>query len=329
MKGKAIVWPKPLTVEVKEVEVPAVKDNEVMLETAYSSVSQSSEANWLSSDEAHFVLGTTFPFTPGYAAAGIVREVGKEVKDYKPGDRVICRQPAGCHAQYVVTTEEWLFHIADSVAYSDAVFFNLGMTSLFVLERSGVRFGDGLAIIGQGPVGLMATSAARSIGAYPIVTLDLEEDRRKKSLEMGADYSIDSRDTKAYNRVKNEIFENGAPITLDMTGSNAGINQALDLAAPFSTVVLSSGHSNGMQEMHYGKIFTKCLDVKGSLVMADMDLQTKCDHIFLRMLERGQIQVPDYQNEIFQPEEAPEIYARVLKHDRGLKNPLFVWNASL
>lgn len=323
MNKKAILWTEAKKVIVTNLEVNQIEDNEILIETAYSSVSPGSESTWLSSDASHMVLGTTFPFIPGYAASGIIKEVGKNIQNYHIGDRVICNNAIGCHASLVVTTEDHIFKVPDTVTLSDAVFFQLGMTSIHCVRLAEPKLGEPLVIVGQGPIGLMATQAAKATGAYPIITLELDEKRRQSSIEVGADFSVDPRNKEEYIKVMSSIG-GGSPRVIDLTGSNAGMKQALDAAAPLATVVYSSATLEP-QTIDYGKFFVKGITLKGAFVNARLKEQYEDDRNFLLLVSRKQMTIPDYTNEIYNPDDAPLVYEKILQKDGSIKNPIFKW----
>ena len=325
MKKKVILWPEvKKAVYCEDFNIDETKDNEVLIETAYSSVSPGTESELLESNINHSLLGLTFPFVPGYAASGIIIAIGKDVKNYQVGDRVVCNNIIGCHSSHVVATEEHIFKVPDDLALSDAVFFNLGMTSIYCVRLSEVKLGEPLVIVGQGPIGNMATQAAKAIGAYPIITLDLEPERRAASLKAGADYSVDPRNEEEYNSVMS-LIGGGASHVIDLSGSNAGMNQALSVAAPLATVVYSSA-TMGPQTIDYGQFFVKGITLKGACVGASIKESYEDIGNFLLLASRKQISAPDYSNEIYDPKDATQVYERILTKDRTINNPIFKWS---
>jgi alcohol dehydrogenase len=70
----------------------------------------------------------------------------------------------------------------------------VGTTGFGAVERSDMRFGDMVAVVGQGPVGMSATVAARLRGAALIVAVDGIPERRELALQMGADVALDPAD---------------------------------------------------------------------------------------------------------------------------------------
>jgi NADPH:quinone reductase-like Zn-dependent oxidoreductase len=98
----AIFWNAPGDVDYRELVLPEPGPGEVLIENVYSLVSPGTEREWLSSAESHFPLGTTFPFVPGYSAAGHIIAVGPEVKGWSTGDAVVATPLTGCHASHLI-----------------------------------------------------------------------------------------------------------------------------------------------------------------------------------------------------------------------------------
>ena len=325
MTKKVILWPElKKAVYCENFNIDDIKDNELLIETAYSSVSPGTEFDLLDSIVSHKLFGVTFPFVPGYAASGVIIAVGKEIKNYQVGDRVVCNNAVGCHSSHVTATEDHVFKIPDNVSLSDAAFFNLCMTSIHCVRLSEARLGEPLVIIGQGPIGNMATQAAKACGAYPIITLDLEADRREASLKAGADYSVDPRNEEEYNRVMS-LIGGGSSRVIDLSGTSAGMKQALITAAPLATVVYSSA-TMGPQTIEYGQFFVKGITLKSAFVGARLKESYDDIRNFFLLASRNQISAPDYSNEIYDPKDASQVYEKIISKDRTMKNPIFKWS---
>lgn len=115
--------------------------------------------------------GSTFPRGIGSEFAGIVEEVGKDVKRFKPGDAVLgslTMKKAGAFAQRVLAEERYLAHKPNSVLFSDAATLPIaGVTAWLALNRTvRLRQDQRLFLNGaMGSVGQAALSIAKAIGA--------------------------------------------------------------------------------------------------------------------------------------------------------------------
>lgn len=323
MIRKAVLWPAAKEAKYFEEEVREPNDNEVLIHTQYSLVSKQTESHWLESNANHKVIGTTFPFIPGYSSAGVVEKVGKNVKKFKKGDRVIGAPTYGAHSNYTYVDEENVYIVPNNVSSEDASFFNLSMTGIYTFLNSEARIGNSIALVGQGTVGSVVTQVAKAAGCYPIATFDINEKARKQSLTNGADLTVDSTNPKAIEDIIQQT--GGFDIAIDMSGSNAGMNLALHLAKKLGTVVLCTGGIAGNQSLDYEAMSLKCLTVKGDFVNAQMNLQRKAIHLFLHLLSTKQLHTPKHK--IVEPNDTniKAVYRKLLNHDRSLGNPIFKW----
>lgn len=327
MLRKSVYWPTAKVAEYHEEEISTEpKPGEVLISNHFSLVSQSSEFQWLESDLSHVVLGTTFPFIPGYSSAGYVLKVGEGVKDFHVGDKVIGAPVYGAHSNLTFVKAEDVYHVPDNVKLDDAVFYNLGMTAIYSLHMAQLQMGQSLAIIGYGVVGKIALQVAKASGAHPIMVLDRNDKMIELARQNGADYAFKPDDTANIKQAL-DAMGGGTDVALDASGSNQGINQSLDLAKPFGTVIWCSA-TNKPQTIDYGKMFIKCLTVKGDFVNTDMDLQRRSIREFLWLLSEHRITLPDHSDTIYEPtdENIKDIYSHVLKHEK-MKNPLFKWRS--
>lgn len=329
VQPKRIVWPEAGRASVEAFEVTLPRAGEVLVETSYSLVSPGTEAEWLSSDESHFIFGTTFPFTPGYAAAGVVAAVGDGVEGWKAGDRVAVGynnlgRPYGMHSSHILTLPQHLNRVPGSVSLKEAVFFNIGQTAVHVVQLTGLRLSDDIAIVGQGPIGNLAVQVARAAGASRIVALDLVADRRADALRAGA---TEAFDPTAEGEVEGFLARTGgAGRAIDLSASQNGVNTAVQIAAPLGTIVLSTGYA-GHMDIDYGAIFVKGLHVIGGFVNARLERAASDIATFLRLLERDQIDVGLLLSAPQQPDAAPEVYRRLLDQSRTTSAPIFEWKA--
>jgi (R,R)-butanediol dehydrogenase/meso-butanediol dehydrogenase/diacetyl reductase len=326
MNTHAVVWTGPKQAEYRTVPIDEPKPGEVLIESAYSLVSPGTERDWLTSDESHVVLGTTFPFVPGYSVAGRIKALGAGVTGLAVGDRVVAGPATGGHAAHVIAPVEAVFAVPDDVPLRSAVFFNLGGTAAHTVRLSGVRLGDALTIVGEGPIGLLATQIAAAQGAWPILALDLDPDRRAAALAHGATFAADPTDA-AFDATLARVG-GGTGATIDLSGAPAGVNTALRVTAPLGTVVLSSGMTAPIS-LDYGSLFVKGITMIGALVAARPAEMRKDTENFLRLIATGAVKTPDRDEDVYDPAGAPEVYQRVLDGDRTLTAPLFAWSPAV
>ena len=160
----------------------------------------------------------------GHEAVGVVCEVGPDVKDFKVGDRVSCpgngpnfgsllgqagvwahapgssrSQDPDCEGmfaeyQYFKNGDMYLAHIPDNVTDAQAVMASDMMGTAFTgLNQLNIKFGESVAVIGIGPVGLMGVAGAVHKGAGKVIAAGHRPACQKLAYEYGASAVVDYR----------------------------------------------------------------------------------------------------------------------------------------
>lgn len=140
------------------------------------------------------------PFSLGMEVAGIVREIGNNVRHLNPGDRVAVYSGQGGLAEFGVFDADRAIAIPDSMSFEDAAAIQITYgTSLIALDhRARLRPGETLLVTGAaGGVGLTAVEIGKLMGATVIAQARGSE-KLKVAQRAGADHLIDaSEDLRA------------------------------------------------------------------------------------------------------------------------------------
>jgi len=195
---KAIIYEKygpPEVLQLKDVDKPTPKDNEVLVKVHAASVNA---ADWhlLTADIflVRLMTGLLKPknHIPGLDVAGRVEAVGKKVSQFKPGDEVFGDIGHGSFAEYAIGNENQLVLKPSTLSFDEVAAVPVaGLTALQGLRDSGkIQAGQKVLINGAaGGVGTFAVQIAEAFGTE--VTAVCSARNLEQARGLGADHVID------------------------------------------------------------------------------------------------------------------------------------------
>lgn len=168
------------------------------------------------------------PVALGYSAAGRVVEAGRNVYEFKPGDRVACGGAgyAG-HAEYLAVPRNLCVKIPDGVSYEDASFATLGAIALQGVRQADLRLGERVAVVGLGLLGLITVQLLKASGCM-VLGIDPNPDRCQLAKELGADMAASSGAVDAAMALSGSYGLDAVLLTA-ATSSNQPIEEAADM----------------------------------------------------------------------------------------------------
>ncbi len=248
MRTKAAVQIAPKApLEVVELEVPDPEPGQVSVKLISSGVCHSQLHQMENPDLPR-------PIVLGHEGAGIVTGVGRGVTHLKEGDHAIVTwvprtpvrgraAPAPTGVTYreepvhgnvytwgedVLVSGEYVIPISDddptdvSCLVGCAVLTGAGA----VLNTAKVRPGDSVAVFGVGGVGLSAVGMASILEAYPIIAVDLKDDKLEFAKEFGATHVVNASQTDPVEAI-HEITNGGVDFAIDAIGVKVTNEQIL------------------------------------------------------------------------------------------------------
>jgi threonine dehydrogenase-like Zn-dependent dehydrogenase len=222
--------------------------------------------------DSHTVNGGIGPrenLTLGHEGVGVVHEVGGEVEDFQPGDRVLVGaitpdwgslasqngypsqsgEPLGgfkfanikdgVFAEYfhVNDADANLAKIPDALSDEAAAYCADMMSTGFMgAEHGNIPIGGTVAVLAQGPVGLMATAGARLCGAGLVVGIESVPGRQKLAHAYGADDIVDFTREDVVERILELTDGGGVDTAIEALGADATFQTAVKITKPGGTV---------------------------------------------------------------------------------------------
>jgi L-iditol 2-dehydrogenase len=204
-------------------------------------------------------------FTPGHEYMGTVAALGPGVDEYRIGQRVTVEVHAGCgqckrcregmytaclnyglnygdvdkghrangfttdggFAEYAVNNINTLIAIPDSMSDAEATLVVTAGTAMYGLtELGGLVAGEGVAVLGPGPIGLLGVAVAKALGASPVVLTGTRDNRLQIGRAIGADHVINVRNEDAVGAVRRITGGKGLDYVLECSGAPDAVNQA-------------------------------------------------------------------------------------------------------
>ena len=227
------------------------------------------------------------PHLLGHEASGTVMAVGPGVRHVKPDDVVVLhwRKGLGIEAvpptyrwegrtvnagwittfnEYAIVSENRCTPIPSDSDLQVAALFGCAVTTGFgVVENNAkLKMGESVVVFGAGGIGLNIVQAASLVNAYPIIAVDLHDDRLNLAAEMGATHLINSSQTDARSRITEIVGEAGLDVFIDNTGQPSIIEMGYQLTKPQGRIVLVGVPRKGKEisiyslPLHFGKVLT-------------------------------------------------------------------------
>ena len=231
-------------ISIQNVPDPTPNINGVVIEVKATGLCRSDWHGWMGHDS-----GIELPHVSGHEFAGIIETIGKNVKNFKVGDRVTVPFVCGCgnceqcvsgnhqvcnHQSQPGFTHWGSFAEYVSIDYADTNLVKLPeainnitaaalgcrfITSFrAIVEQGQVTGGQHVAIHGCGGVGLSAIMIANALGAQ-VIAIDINDETLAFAEELGAVATINaSKNTDIVRQIK-ELTQGGAHVSLDALGS--------------------------------------------------------------------------------------------------------------
>jgi len=259
---KQFVIKSPYNAMFEEVPVPTPDPNGLLVKTEVSGISAGTEMTLYRGTHPNLTTKkwyywTDYPIYPGYEVVGTVESVGSEVTDFHLGDRVV---GLGIHAEKVLMAANYTVKLPEQISSEDGLLAILGTTTMHAIHRSSIKYGDSVAIVGLGVVGMLALLHAKLAGAGRVVAIDLNQKRLDMAASFGVTAAINAQEKDFYSKVE-EATDGGADIAIEASGDPEAIVTATRIARYRGVVVVLGYHTKPVELLFGDDLFHKELDI--------------------------------------------------------------------
>ena len=273
--------------ETGEAPMPVIGADDVLIKVQSVGVCGSDLHYYRSGSIGDFVV--EYPFILGHEAAGVVAEVGGNVKHLKPGDRV-CMEPGipcmkceecltghynlckdvkfwatppydGVLSEYVAHPAAFTFKIPDNMSFTEGALVEPLAIGLHACNMGGVKLGQTVAIVGAGCIGLVTLLAAKAYGATQIIVGDVLDKRLDKAKELGA-IPVNTKENDFAQKVLEMTGGRGADVCIDCAGFSATVDACLTAAKPAGMVIIVGLGADRVDGFNTSMMSVKELTVK-------------------------------------------------------------------
>ncbi len=242
---------EPLSIE--ELPDPEPPAGGVVISVKATGLCRSDWHGWMGHDP-----DIRLPHVPGHELAGVIETVGKDVANWKPGDRVTLPFVCGCgtcpqcksgnhqvcdkqfqpgfthwgsFAEYVAIdfADVNLVRLPEELDFVTAASLGCRFVTSFraVVDQGRVSAGQWVAVHGCGGVGLSAIMIARALGAH-VVAIDIDDEKLEFARSIGADALVNASKVDSVAESIRNVSSGGVHVSIDALGSIVTCSNSID-----------------------------------------------------------------------------------------------------
>ena len=254
------VMTNPGEIIFREVPVPEVKDNQVLVKIMNIGICGS---------DIHVYHGkhpfTKYPVTQGHEVSGEIAKIGKDVTEFREGQKVTiepqvycgecypCRhgkynlceelkvmgfQTTGTASEYFAVDASKVTPIPEEMSYEEGAMIEPLAVAVHAVKQMGDVKGMNIAVLGAGPIGNLVAQSAKGMGAAKVMITDVSDLRLEKAKECGIDVCVNTKEKDFGEAMIDAFGPDKADVIYDCAGNNITMGQAIKYARKGSVIVL-------------------------------------------------------------------------------------------
>lgn len=275
-------------VEIQQREIPVPKANEVLVKVESVGICGSDLHYFESGRIGDGVVEP--PFVLGHEAAGIVTEVGADVRGLAVGDRVAlepgktCGHCEACKSgrynlcndviffatppvdgvfqEYVAHEANLCFKLPAGMSAVEGALIEPLAVGIHAANQGGARIGQTAVVTGAGCIGLVSLLALKAMGVSRVIVVDVVQKRLDKARELGADAVINGSEADTVAEILRLTGGKGQDLGIETAGAQVTAGQLIKAAKKGSTIVFVGYSASGEMTLPMGAALDKELSFK-------------------------------------------------------------------
>jgi L-iditol 2-dehydrogenase len=327
---KAAVLMKPGVIEIVERDIPTPAKDEALIRVK--------AVGLCGSDVHYYEHGKIGPYVVekplilGHESAGEIVSLGSDVRHLAIGQRVTVEPGVTCgrcnycktgrynlcpdvkflatppydgaFCEYICIRADFLYSIPDHMSYEAAALVEPFSVGLHAVKRGHLKAGESVAILGMGPIGLLAAAAAKSAGAKRIIGVDLEDFRLSAAGKMGATDVINLRNEDVRDAIRRLTGNQGVDLAIETAGNANALQTALSSVRRGGRVVIVGLPPQEEVAMNVPSLVDNEIDIYGVFRYANTYPSG------VEILASGDIHINDIITDYFSLDEVPRAFEK-------------------
>lgn len=251
----------PEVMKYMTVDTPAFKPNQVLIRVMATSVNFADVKARYGNKNG----GNKPPFIPGLDVAGVIEDVGSEVKHFKVGQRVVAFPKNGSYAEYAVADETLTFLIPDELGFEIAAASPIVSFTAYKLLADVARIVKGETVLihaAAGGVGTTASQLAKILGASCVIGTVGNQSKVQTALESGCDHVICYDNSDFFTEVNDITGGRGVDIVLDSIAGSVS-EKSLQCLANYGRLIHFGNSSGEVGHFQTKNLHSSCRSVLG------------------------------------------------------------------
>jgi L-iditol 2-dehydrogenase len=332
---KFAVLTEPYRFEMKELSVPELKDNEVLITVKKIGICGSEITAYRGIHKYRIP-----PVILGHEMTGVVSAIGRSVDRFKAGDRVtvkphtfcgkcpnclrgeqnICREKKvlgsqewpGAFGAFVVSPDYLVHALPDAIGDEEAALLDPLCVGVHAVRKVGIQAGDRAAIIGAGSIGLSTLLIAQACGVESYVT-DVKRTNLDIARTLGARATFNVAQAEDLRRLDELVSDLPPDVVFITAGSESEVPRALKMVGRGGRVIVIAHFHQPRIPVDMFTLLTQEKKLEGSLTYTDLDLD-----LGIRLLAQRKVNVRPLISEQRDLEEIQNCFERLSASEEGL-----------